>query len=81
MRTGDRSPALPHVQKLVDDGIEPQFAAFLIIEFETCLGHQPRGANLPRGREEVCVKIAWIAAGKIPRRMNRKVHGKSITVG
>ena len=76
----DHRPTFPDVEKLIDGWIEAEFSAFGVVELQGSLARESVRGHFPRRCEKVSVEIARIAAGEIPWRMNRNIHGESITV-
>ena len=60
---------------------ETQRAAVAVVSLQRRLGAQPLDAHFARGREQVRMKIARVAAGKITRRMNGEIDREAVAVG
>ena len=78
---GDRRPAGSHMQKFMDCGFEAELAAVAVVHVQRRFRAKPLASRLAGGREQMCVEIPRIAAGKITRCMDGDIHRKAVSIG
>src|SRR5579871_129508 len=74
-------PALPRELQLLDQGAQSHAATRGIIQLEHGLRSKALDPRLARGREQVCMEVARVAAGKVAGRVHGQVEGEPVSFG
>ncbi len=75
---GGVSPAFTNMQQLTSAGFQACFAATPVMHFNRGFCPQAFGGYLARGREQMGMKVARIAAGEVSWRVNGHIKRKTI---